>query len=56
MKGSGHIQLYTLGKGPWYPQNRRLGRPWGWSGCCGEEKILLHVPGNETALIPIFSH
>jgi len=55
MKESGHIQLHTLGKGTWNPQNRRLGRPWGWSGCC-EEKILLPVPGIETALTPIFSH
>jgi hypothetical protein len=28
MKASGHIHLYTLGNGSWYPQNRRLVRLW----------------------------
>jgi len=32
-----HQPLYPQGKSPWYPMNRRLGRPQSWSGCGGEE-------------------
>jgi hypothetical protein len=32
--------LYPQGKSPWYPLDRRLGRPQSQSACCGEEKYL----------------
>jgi hypothetical protein len=32
--------LYSQGKSPWYPFNRRLGGPQSWSGRHGEVKIL----------------
>jgi hypothetical protein len=30
--------LYSQGKSPWYPLDRRLGGPQSQSGCSGEEK------------------
>jgi hypothetical protein len=32
--------LYSQGKSPWYPLDRRLGGLHSWSGWCGDEKIL----------------
>jgi len=31
--------LYPWGKSPWYPTDRKLGGPQGWSGCGGEKRI-----------------
>jgi len=32
--------LYPQGKSPWYPLDRRLGRPQSWSESGGEKKVL----------------
>jgi hypothetical protein len=41
-------QLYPGGKSPCtHPLDRSLGRPQGRSGCCGDEKNLLPLPGIE---------
>jgi hypothetical protein len=39
--------LYSQGKSPWYPLDRRLGGPQSRSGCCGEEKNSQPPPGIE---------
>jgi hypothetical protein len=44
------LLLYPWGKSPWYPFDRRLGRPQSWSGWRGEEKIL--DPTRTRALTP----
>jgi hypothetical protein len=40
-------QLYTQGKSPWYPLDRRLGGPQSCSGRGGEEKNSQSSPGME---------
>jgi len=37
--------LNPLGKSPWYPLDRRLGRLQSWSGCNGEEKTSQSLLG-----------
>jgi len=32
------LPLYTQGKSPWYPLERRLGGPQSWYGCSGVQK------------------
>jgi hypothetical protein len=39
--------LYSRGKSPWYPLDRRLGGPQSWSVPCGVEINLLPLPGIE---------
>jgi hypothetical protein len=39
--------LYPQGKSPWYPLDRRLGRPQSRSGRGGEEKNFQPPPGIE---------
>jgi hypothetical protein len=39
--------LYLRGKSPWYPLDRRFGRPQSRSGRCGVEKTVLPLPGIE---------
>jgi hypothetical protein len=38
-------------KNPWYPLNRRLGRPQNWSGYFGYEITLLPTLGFEPQII-----
>jgi hypothetical protein len=40
--------LYPRRKDPWYPLNRRLGRPQTWSGHRGYRKDLSPLPGIES--------
>jgi hypothetical protein len=40
--------LYSQGKSPWYPLDRRLGGSQSWSGRGGEEKNSEPPPGIET--------
>jgi hypothetical protein len=39
------------GKSPWYPLERRLGRPQNRSGCGGEERNSQPLPGLEPPII-----
>jgi len=41
------IGLYPQGKSPWYPLDRRLGRPHNGSGHFAEEENLFTLPGIE---------
>jgi hypothetical protein len=43
--------LYSHGKSPWYPLDRRLGGPQSRSGRGGEEKNSQPLPGLETPII-----
>jgi len=43
--------LYSRGKNPQYPMNRRLDRPHSHSGHFGEQKNLLHLPRFELHVI-----
>jgi hypothetical protein len=43
--------LYTQGKCPWYPLDRRLGGPQSRSGRGGEEKNSQPLPGAEFPII-----
>jgi len=43
--------LYSQGKSPWYPLDRRLGGPRSWSGHGGEEKYSQPLPGLEYSII-----
>jgi hypothetical protein len=36
--------VYSQGKSPWYPLERRLGGPQSWSGLNGEEKNSQLLP------------
>jgi hypothetical protein len=36
--------LYSMGKNPQYPMNRRLGKPLSQSGHFGGQKNLSHLP------------
>jgi hypothetical protein len=38
----------TPGNSPRHPCDKGLSGPQSWSGGCGEEKILLPLPGNES--------
>jgi len=54
MKVCGQPHFLTTrphGNCPWYPLNKRLARPQNWSGCSGEEKNLLALPGFETWIV-----
>jgi hypothetical protein len=42
--------LYSRGKSPWYPLNRRLGGPQSWAGCGGEETFSARA-GNRTPVV-----
>jgi hypothetical protein len=39
--------LYSLGKNPWYPLDRRVSGPHRRSGRCGEKNSVLLLPGME---------
>jgi predicted esterase YcpF (UPF0227 family) len=60
MEVSGHLQAPVAlnpGISPWYPLERRLGRPQSWSGHSGEEKNSHHLLGLEFLTIqPIDQH
>jgi hypothetical protein len=43
--------LYPQGKSPWYPLDRRLGRPQSQSRCSGEKKNFQPLPELETPTI-----
>jgi hypothetical protein len=43
--------LYYQGKSPWYPMDRRLGKPQNWSGHSGEEKNSQPLLGLEPPII-----
>jgi hypothetical protein len=43
--------LYTQGKSPWYPLDRRLAGPQNWSGHSGEEKNSKPLLGLEPLII-----
>jgi len=43
--------LYPQGKNPWYPLDRRLGRPQSWSGCSGKEKKIPAPAANRTPIV-----
>jgi hypothetical protein len=43
--------LYSQGKSPWYPLDRRLDGPQSRSGCSGEEKNSQPLPGLETLIM-----
>jgi hypothetical protein len=45
--GFTHQTLYSQGKSPWYPLDRRLGGPQSCSGRGGEEKNSQPPPGIE---------
>jgi len=46
--------LHPQGKSPWYPLDRRLGRPQSCSGCGSEEKkIPTPVRNQPSALQPV---
>jgi hypothetical protein len=45
------LQFYPRGNTPRYPLYRRLGRPQSRSGCYGEYKNLLPLPGIESRLL-----
>jgi len=50
--------LYSQRKSPWYPLDRRLGRPQSWSGYGGEmnsHPIRTHTP-NHPAHSPALQH
>jgi hypothetical protein len=43
--------LYSQGKNPWYPLDRRMGGSQSRSGCSGEEKTSQLLPGLEPPII-----
>jgi len=48
-------QLYSQGKSPWHPLDRRLGGPQNRSGGGGEEKNSQPLPGLEPPIIqPVY--
>jgi hypothetical protein len=49
--------LYTKGKSPWYPLDRRLGGPQSQSGHIGEEKNSQPLAGLESPITqPVAQH
>jgi hypothetical protein len=49
------LLLYSWGKNPQYPLNRKLGGPQTWSGHFGEEKSLLPLLGIEPWIVQAHS-
>jgi hypothetical protein len=48
-----HLGHFILKQVPQYPLNRWLGGPQGWSGCFGEEKVLLALLGFEPLTVQL---
>jgi hypothetical protein len=43
--------LYSQGRSPWYPLDKKLSGPQSRSGCGGEEKNSQPLPGLETPIM-----
>jgi hypothetical protein len=55
MYGEVEVKLYTHGKGPWYPLDRRPGEPQSQSGCYEEDENLAPARNQTSAVQPIAS-